>query len=199
VISVAKVSGFYFNEKNLSFLQEGDILLMRPVSKYMMLKYPVAWMILTFTKSTWTHAAVYNGDNLLLESTGQGVAINNPLITNHYANYKFIAFRFKDQPTQRLFLKHAREKVGRSYDFIQAFIIALYDLIYDKLGWSSIKQTNKDFDTDDRYFCSEVVSDSLYEAGIDIRKDVGIDRSQMLPDDVLKLESLFFDRVLIQK
>lgn len=184
-------NGYRIAEENLSHLKEGDILLMRPDCDYMWYKYPVAWIILFATKSTWSHAAIYDGDNLVLESTGAGVSINNMMLTERYIkDYRFIALRFKDSKKQEQFIKVARSKVGRKYDFIQAFFTGLSDILYDSFKARDIRLSDSSFDTNNRYFCSELVSDSLFESGINIQNFARVNRSKTLPDDLLMLTDI---------
>lgn len=181
----------FSDDEVFEYLKKGDIILCTPVFKIKnIFKYPVAFIIKFFTMSFWTHAMIYMGDNFVIESIKEGVLFHN-IQEKYYKDYIFCVLRFKDETLIENFLIKAINKVSKKYDFYHALYVGFFDLLYDKTKISFFK-TKDNFDRKQEYFCSELVSVCLHEIGIDIKKEIGYNYKQILPNDLLLLKNIFY-------
>ena len=179
--------------KSYSNLQYGDILLMHPYKNNW--KYPVSDLIAYVTHSKWTHAAIYMNFGNILEATGDlGVHINSRALAEgkYYKDYEWTALRLKDKDKIANFVNAGLKKIGCKYDYTQAGILMFFFLLSRAFG-KSIRLYDNPADARKKYFCSELVVNSLEEVGYNIQENLKIDEGNVVAEDLMKLS--FVDAV----
>jgi uncharacterized protein YycO len=129
----------------------GDIILTEPKSFNL-----VGKIIQEVTGSKYSHAAMYIGNDNIIEAIAKGVVINN---INKYKKYD--VFRAEQAtPYQRYYaVEYAKSNLFKKYDFLG--ILGILKSTIAK------KEVNK-WDVKERLWCSELIADSYIHAGVDI-------------------------------
>lgn len=107
--------------------------------------------------SPWSHCGVIEGDTVIQAAAGVGV-VRTPL-----AEFKRIASRWAvvEFPASETFTAMAAaSQIGKPYDLLGAVGVAVH----------------RNWDSDDKWFCSELVAYALQEAGLPLFREGGLFR-----------------------
>jgi len=139
--------------------QNGDILLLKGKSLFSKI---VKW----WTKSEYSHSAMFATPHLVIESDFGGVQFN---LTEKYKNMDYDVYRHKD------ITRNQQEKV-----FYWSF--SKTDKGYDHMGLLGIVLGTTSLDNKSRYWCSEFNMDAYIHAGVKI--DCDKDTHRVTPQDI---------------
>jgi len=155
-------------ESLLNNIKLGDVLLFKTSGFY-------ASLVKLFTKSDYTHSALYIGGGVIIESDFGGVQIN--LLTHKYKDVPMSIYRHNT--ANEFELRNVRNwaitQIGKGYDYLGILGIVYHGSMGDK---------HNSFDMADRYWCHEFVMDAYINAGlkVDIEKDTYL----VNPSDIVK-------------
>lgn len=127
------------------------------------------WLIHTFTRSRWNHAAIMISDVAVAEATSEGVRIS--LVDDTTDRQAFISVKYDDEEDRLAAIAWAVARTGVRYGYFNAFMCGVNNFL---VGWNlAVKKT-------DAIICSELVAEALERAGFDFGKD----SSQVSPGDL---------------
>lgn len=151
---------------NINILEPGDVILTRSNEFQSM-------FIQTTTGSRYSHACIVISKHLIIESDSHGVHGTNPTSCFFENKEDAIVLRYKSKLTQiqkKKIEAWARERIGAQYTVPGAISAGFIRVI----GRNFIDENSFNQNTwGEKQFCSKLVSEAYYSAGISISKEVG--------------------------
>jgi cell wall-associated NlpC family hydrolase len=153
-------------------LKLGDVILVR-TPRYEFINSLIA----QFTRSPYSHVAVYVGDGWCVSAGPRGVTLDEKLINKHVD-----VMRLKDGPTERqldVLIENAYESIGKPYDFLRLFG-------FPYRAWKSAAETGRT----KAFICSEHTAWSFSQAGIELVSSEADPGSILAPADIAHSDKL---------
>lgn len=173
------------SEKQVAFLQKlepGDILVMTSLWRFEIIGRVIRW----WTRSNYSHVALYGDSGYLIEAIWSGVREIHWLNTPYPQYYRVTIMRpSKIASTERhKAISFARKQVGKPYDYL----MLIFNAISIMLSWVriNIRGIKNWLDVKNWYYCVELVLDSYFEGAGHYVIDNAINRSQGTPADFIE-------------
>lgn len=113
-----------------------------------------SYLIRLATWSSWSHVSYLDDNDYVTESIGahgvRRVTLNEALEDCH--KFAIVSFRNCDRIQKEMFEGYLRSQLGKKYDFLALFGIAL----------------NRKWQDDDKWICSELIAYALKSVGISL-------------------------------
>jgi uncharacterized protein YycO len=145
-------------------LKRGDILLYKPLKG--------DWLgngIAFFSKGHYSHAAVYVGNDRIIESHLITGVVEKPLNPKWYPS--IYVYRYKEPlskaKTDRL-MNWFRSQIGKGYD-LPSFGETWFGILF---SWTGIRKHKPKTNNPDIYYCSELVATGYNAIGINVTPKV---------------------------
>ena len=168
------------HEELLKVGKRGDIIVLTSIGFD-----PIGGSVRWWTGSEYSHTAIYLGDGEIVEAIYTGVHKVKWTETPYATTYKAVILRPAATTEQiEAALEYAQSKVGLKYDYLLFFATAPLILL-TRLGFP-LRGVRNYLDIHKAYICIELVVDSYFEASAIILIASHINRSQAIPDDLIR-------------
>ena len=136
----------------LNNLVTGDVILVKGT-------HIISKIISFITKSPYTHTACYISNDVIIEACFGGVQIN-PI--DKYSKKEYDVYRHPTATTKKLnkAVSWMNQQIGKGYDYLG--LGGIFISLLKKIDYNN-------YDTPNRYWCSELVADGYLKAKIPLQ------------------------------